>query len=119
AVLHLALPDELGQPLRPQRQLDDGLVGQDFGGGDLGAGHGYTVPGTVGGGHARPPRRNIPEDSPNRSGSVLSCLAGGPGLCFSGVRGPFRPAAATLQEPLTLPDVGLRTFRRELLDPAA
>ena len=38
AVLHLLLADELGEPLRPQRQLDDGLLGDRFGRGDLGAG---------------------------------------------------------------------------------
>ena len=42
-VLHLLLPDELLEPLRAQRQLDDALFGQLFGSGDLGAGHGGTA----------------------------------------------------------------------------
>ena len=41
-VLDLLLPDELLEPLRPQRQLDDALVGEDFRCGDLGAGHGLN-----------------------------------------------------------------------------
>ena len=40
AVLHLLLPDELREPLRPERQLDRGLVGQHFGCRDLGSRHG-------------------------------------------------------------------------------
>ena len=43
-VLDLVLPDELGEPLRPQRQLDDTLVRQDLRCGDLGAGHGLELP---------------------------------------------------------------------------
>ena len=47
AVLHLLLADELGEPLRAERQLDDRLFGHDFGGGDLGAGHGLGHTGVV------------------------------------------------------------------------
>jgi hypothetical protein len=43
ALLNLALADELGQTLRAERELDDRLVGDDFRGSDLGAGHGCTV----------------------------------------------------------------------------
>ena len=39
ALLYAALPDELGQPARPERELDDGLVSEFFGRGDLGARH--------------------------------------------------------------------------------
>ena len=42
ALLDLLLADELREPLRPQRQLDDGLVGQDFRCRDLGAGHDFA-----------------------------------------------------------------------------
>ena len=47
AVLHLLLPDELGEPLRAKRELDDRLVAQAFGSRDLGSGHGseYIIPG--------------------------------------------------------------------------
>ena len=38
-VLHLLLPDELGQPLRAKGKLDDRFVGDDFRGRDLSAGH--------------------------------------------------------------------------------
>ena len=37
ALLDLLLADELREPLRAQRQLDDGLVGQHFRRGDLGS----------------------------------------------------------------------------------
>ncbi len=44
ALLHALLPDEFGQPLRAERELDGGLFGEDFRGGDLGARHCYTLP---------------------------------------------------------------------------
>ena len=43
AVLHLLLADELREPLRPKRQLDDGLLGKHFRRRDLGSGHRYTL----------------------------------------------------------------------------
>ena len=41
-VLDLLLADELGEPLRTERELDDRLVGQNLWSGDLGAGHGLV-----------------------------------------------------------------------------
>ena len=56
-VLHLLLADELVEPLRAQRQLDDGFVGQHFGRGDLGA-------------------RHTPNISRSRRKSMLECVPG-------------------------------------------